>query len=202
MDEYHLLKKYSNKKGKNNNQDSSLKKIIIGFINQVLICIILFLIALILTKNTTFKDKLYEYIYAHNFSFLEIEKFISKNFGSLIPDINKKEEVEMVSSEKLNYKKLTEIENGVSLEVDKESVITALESGLVVFNGEKEGYGHTLILEQVDGVEAWYVGITLKDFKLYDYIEKGSILGESSSNEIKLFFKKKGDGVDYKTYLF
>lgn len=200
MDEYRLLKKYNNKH--EDKQVSSLKKVIIGFINQVLICIVLFLTVLILTKNTSFKDKLYEFVYSYNFSFLEIEEFVKKNFGSIIPSNKNYKDTEMVSSEKLEYKKLTEIDDGVLLEVDKKTLITSLESGLVVFIGEKEEYGKVLILEQVDGVEAWYIGLTLNEFKLYDYVEKGAILGESSDTEIKLLFKKNKEGVDYKTYLF
>lgn len=201
MEEYHLLNKYNNK-NKTVKETSSIKKVILGFINQVLICIVLFLSVLILTKNTSFKDKLYEFIYSYNFSFLEIEDFVKKNFGSIIPSISDNKATEIVSSERLEYKKLTEIENGVLLDVDKGRVVTSLESGLVVFIGEKEDYGKVLILEQVDGVEAWYIGITLDEFKLYDYVEKGTIIGETSDTEIKLLFKKQGEGVDYKTYLF
>lgn len=201
MEEYHLLKKY-NDKNKNIKEDSSFKKIIVGFLNQILICIVLFLVALILTKNTSFKEEIYKYIYSSNFSFLEIEEFIEKKFGGLIPTFKNEENTELASSEQLEYKKLTEIEDGVLLEVTKGSTIVSLESGLVIFNGKKDNYGNVLILEQVDGVEAWYVGLTSVNLKLYDYIEKGKILGESSSDEIKLYFKKKGEGVDYKTYLF
>lgn len=200
MDEYRLLKKYNNKH--EDKQVSSLKKVIIGFINQVLICIVLFLTVLILTKNTSFKDKLYEFVYSYNFSFLEIEEFVKKNFGRIIPSTKNDKDIEVVSSEKLEYKNLTEIDDGVLLEVDKNTLITSLESGLVVFIGEKEEYGNVLILEQVDGTEAWYIGVNLNEFKLYDYIEKGTILGESSDTEIKLLFKKNKEGVDYKTYLF
>ena len=200
MEEYRLLKKYNNKHDEK--QTSSLKKGITAFINQVLICIVLFLTVLILTKNTSFKDKLYEFIYSYNFSFLEIEEFVKKNFGSIIPSTKNDKDIEMVSSEKLEYKKLTEIDDGVLLEVDKNSLITSLESGLVVYIGEKEEYGKVLILEQVDGTEAWYIGVNLNEFKLYDYIEKGTILGESSDTEIKLLFKKNKEGVDYKIYLF
>ena len=124
MEEYHLLNKYNNK-NKTVKETSSIKKVILGFINQVLICIVLFLSVLILTKNTSFKDKLYEFIYSYNFSFLEIENFVKKNFGSIIPSISDNKATEIVSSERLEYKKLTEIENGVLLDVDKGRVVTS-----------------------------------------------------------------------------
>jgi len=201
MEEYRLLKKYTNNTTKEK-KDSSFKKIIVNFINQVLVCIVLFLLALILTKNTSYRDMLYDFVYSSNFSFLEIEEFIEKHFGKLIPISSNKSDTELVSSLKLEYKDLEEIDGGVSLKVDKGSVVPALESGLVIFNGKKEGYGNVLILEQVDGVEAWYVGLTSNNLNIYDYVEKNTIIGESLDIDIKLYFKKQGEGVDYKTYLF
>ncbi len=77
----------------------------------------------------------------------------------------------------------------------------ALESGLVVFMGNQEGYGETLIIQQVNGVDAWYVGITPTDLKLYDYIEKGSLLGEAKEKEMDLYFQKEGAFVSYQDYI-
>lgn len=201
MDEYHLLKKY-NKRNGSDGEKKQIKGYIIGFINQVLICIVLFLVSLILTKNTTFKDKLYNYVYNSNLSFLKIEDFFEKKFGELIPSKTKDESQKVASNSKIDYDGLEEIDGGVLLTVKQSTLIKSLESGLVVFNGNKDGYGNVLILEQVDGVEVWYVNITSTSFNLYDYVEKGEILGESENDKIKLLFKNNEGSVDYKTYLF
>lgn len=201
MEEYHLLEKY-NKKSKSNTNKNTIKSYIVSFINQVLVCIVLFLVSLILTKNTTFKDKLYDLIYSSNISFLEIENFFKKNFGSIIPSYSASENEKVVSASKIDYESLEEIDGGVVLTVEENTVVNNLESGLVVFNGEKEDYGQVLIIEQVDGVEAWYINITSSNLNIYDYVEKGEILGESKDNKIKLLFKNSKESVDYKTYLF
>ena len=57
--------------------------------------------------------------------------------------------------------------------VEKQYLMPILQSGMVVFVGEKEGYGNTIIVQQVDGVDVWYSNIT-SNVKLYDYIEKNS----------------------------
>ena len=44
-------------------------------------------------------------------------------------------------------------------------------------------------------------GVNTNNLKLYDYVEKGSILGESSTDTIYLYYQKDGKFVDYKEYL-
>ena len=57
------------------------------------------------------------------------------------------------------------------------------------------------MIEQVDGVSAIYENIESKEYKLYDYIEKGEILGEAVEDQIQVSFEKKGKYYDYKNYL-
>ena len=54
-------------------------------------------------------------------------------------------------------------------------MVPILESGIVLYIGEKENYGQTIIIEQIDGVEVYYSNIN-SNVKLYDYIEKGNLL--------------------------
>lgn len=51
-------------------------------------------------------------------------------------------------------------------------MVPTLESGIVVYIGEKEDYGTTVIIDQIDGVEVYYSNITVENLKLYDYVEK------------------------------
>lgn len=196
MDEYRLLNKKFQKQKTN-----PYKKIITSILNKVLISAILFLVALIMTKNKTYKDEIYKYVYGYNLSFQEIENLYKKYLGFIVPNSQKKEGTSPVSSEKLTYDSLTEIEGGVKLKVGKMNPINAIESGLVVFVGEKENLGKTLIIEQTDGVEAWYVGVDIPELKIYDYVEKNAIIGNSEEENISIYFKKKGESIDYKDYL-
>lgn len=200
MDEYRLL----NKKFKKEPQQDPFKKRIYMMINKILICSVLFLVALIATKHKVYKDNIYKYVYSYNFSFSEIENLYKKYFGSILPTTdnnNPKKQTEQVSSEKLSYENLEEIENGVKLKVGKEYALPAIESGLVIFAGEKENLGTTLILEQIDGVEVWYIGVDFHDLKLYDYVEKSTLIASSKEEYISIYFKRRGESIDYKNYL-
>ena len=72
---------------------------------------------------------------------------------------------------------------------------------MVTFVGEKENYGNTIIIEQVDGVSLWYSNIDKENVKLYDYVEKGSLLGEVKGNTLYLVYKKDDNVLNYEDYL-
>ena len=80
-------------------------------------------------------------------------------------------------------------------------MVPSIESGIVVFMGEKEGYGNTIIIEQVNGVDVYYSNINPSNIKLYDYIEKGKLLGEVKDNKLYMVFQKDGKYLDYKKYI-
>ena len=91
--------------------------------------------------------------------------------------------------------------DGVMLTVEENYMVPTLESGIVVFMGEKDGYGTTVIIEQIDGVDVWYSNIKTNDIKMYDYIEKGSLIGETNGKKLYMVFQKEGAYLDYKKYL-
>jgi murein DD-endopeptidase MepM/ murein hydrolase activator NlpD len=91
--------------------------------------------------------------------------------------------------------------NGVALSVDKEYLIPVLNSGIVIFVGEKEDYGKAVIIEQTNGIDVWYGNIDNLNVKLYDYVEDGSLIGETISDKLYLVFKKDGKALDYKKYI-
>ena len=80
-------------------------------------------------------------------------------------------------------------------------MVPAIESGIVVFIGEKEKIGNTIIIEQVNGIDTFYSNININNLKLYDYVEKGELLGEVKNNELFLTFQKNGKYLDYKKYV-
>jgi len=80
-------------------------------------------------------------------------------------------------------------------------LVPVIESGIVVFMGNKDNYGNVIIVQQVNGIDIWYVGVENSNIKMYDYIEKGSLLGEAINNEIYLYYQKGGEFLDYKEYL-
>ena len=147
----------------------------------------------------TFKNWFNSNVLEKNISFSSIKSVYSKYFGSILPfdDIVK---TETVFSEKLNYSQLNIYEDGIVLTVDNNYLIPIQYSGVVVFVGEKEKYGNTVIVESED-VTIWYGNVNINNIKLYDNLEKGKYLGETLDNKLYMVFKKEGKIVDYKNYI-
>lgn len=178
-----------------------MKRRIISFANRFMVCVIIFLIALIVfQKNPDCQKAVQQKVYENNFPFMDFRQIYDKYIGNLFFS-SKGNNDTPVFEEKLVYQNIDTFNNGAKLEVGYEYLVPALESGIIVFVGEKDDLGKTVIVQQVNGVDVWYSNIELKEVKLYDYVEKGSLLGKSLTNFIYLYFKKDGNFLDYKQYL-
>ncbi len=179
-----------------------LKKGIRSFINRLLIVTIIFLSCLILIKsNNSFKNNLIKYVYEDSFKFTKLKAIYEKYFGKILSIDKVAPKEEAVFNEKLEYSKANVYNDGAVLTVSDNYMVPTLESGIVVFIGEKEGYGSTVIIEQVDGIDVWYSNIKANNIKMYDYIEKGSLIGEVKGKKLYMVFQKDGAFLDYKKYI-
>lgn len=179
------LNKINNKK-----EDKHLNLKIFGV--KLLITITLFLIgAILVKKDDKYKDYIYENIFNKNLSFTELKKTYNKYLGGIFPIEKIVTNTEPVFKENLAYKDKSKYLDGVKLTVDNNYLVPVLESGLVVYIGEKEGYGNTIIIEGMDGIDLWYGNILTTSIKLYDYVEKGSLLGEVKDTNLYLVYYKR-----------
>ena len=172
-----------------------LRKEIKKVLNKLLLSIIVFLIGMILVKTglkETIKTKLYE----ESLPFQKLKKTYNKYLGNII----KVEETKEVFNETLVFNNISKYKDGVKLSVSSNYMVPILESGVVVFIGEKDDYKNTIIVEQVDGIDVFYGNIKSNNIKLYDYVEKGELLGEANK-ELYLVFQKDGAYLDYKEYI-
>lgn len=179
------------------------KKKALWYVSKVCFCIILTLIALIVMKtNSNFKDKFYKNVYETNISFARINEIYEKYAGSSIPFKDYFiEPTQPVFEETLIYKETSKYLDGVKLIVDTNYLIPCLKEGLVVFVGEKEGYGYTVIVDQLDGINVWYSNIDELAVSLYDYVDKGQLLGNCEGDYFYLVFKKDGNVLNYEEYI-
>ena len=178
-----------------------LKRQVKIFLSKVLCAIIIFLIGLILVKqNIKVKEFIEEEVYTKSFKFTKARNIYDKYFGKVLSLDKVVKEESSVFSEKLSYKDSKEYKNGVKLTVDEHYLVPVLESGIIVYVGEKDNL-KTIIVEQVDGVDTYYSNVNTNNYKLYDYIEKGQVLGETASTELYLSFEKSGEKLDYKKYI-
>lgn len=180
----------------------SKKKLYI-FLSKTLLCIIITLSILIGIKaSTKFKNDFYKQVFETNISFAKINKIYEKYAGSSIPfkDFFIKEEV-TVFNEKLSYQEKNKYLDGVSLTVTPAYLVPILNDGLVVFIGEKENYGNTIIISQIDGIDVWYANIDNSNINLYDNVKKGTLLGSVKEETLYLVFKKDGNILNYEDYI-
>lgn len=179
-----------------------LKKSVRNFITRVLIVVIIFLVGMILVKsNSKAKNSILKQVYDTNFKFTKVKETYQKYFGNILSIDKLALEDKQVFQEELTYQKSKSYLDGVKLQVNDNYMVPALESGIVIFMGEKEGYGNTIVIEQIDGIDVYYSNISSDGIKLYDYVEKGKLLGEAEDNQLYLVFQKDGSFLDYKKYI-
>ena len=179
-----------------------LKEKVKVFISKCLILIIIILIGLIIIKkHPEYRSVIKDKIYNNTIKFAEIKKYYTKYFGSLIPIDNLLVEEKPVFNEKLSYKQLNTYKDGVSLTVDNNYLVPCLEDGVVIFVGEKEDYGSTIIVEQTNGIDVFYGNININNINMYDYVKKGSLIGEVKTDKFYLVFFKDGKYLNYKDYI-
>ncbi len=179
-----------------------LKKSVRNFCSRVLVTIVIFLFGMILVKSDVdIKNELISHIYNQQFQFTKLKEVYQKYFGNILSIDKILVEEQPVFQETLSYDKQKKYKDGVALSVSKQYMVPVLESGIVIFMGEKEGYGNTVVIEQIDGVDVYYSNISVSNIKLYDYVEKGELLGEAQNKKLYLVFQKDGEYLDYKDFI-
>lgn len=173
-------------------------------INHMFIVIIITLMTLIVLKsNSKLKTSFYKNVFDKNINFAKINRMFKDKFGSPIPftDSIKKQETKEVFNEKLEYKDKSKYLDGVKLTVEKNYLVPNIKEGIVVFIGDKEKYGYTVIVQGIDGVDIWYSNIKSTSLKPYDYIKQGNLIGETSDTNLYLVYKRDGKVLNYEDYL-
>lgn len=175
---------------KNNNLKNLLSKF--------LIAIIFFLSSIIFTNISDNNLLLYkEYVLTESLPFTKIKGWYEELFGEVLPDSKNNQ---MVFDGKLLYKDIKDYYDGEQLTLNNNTLINNITSGIVVFIGEKDNYNNTVIIQGVDGVDAWYGNLENVSVKLYDYVEKNSVLGQTKDDKLYLVLKKDNDYLKYENY--
>ena len=168
------------------------------FITKILVAIIVFLGSLIYIKSSNQNLLLYkEYVFSESLPFTKIKNAYEDLFGEVIPNSNQEK---TVFSGELIYKEITDYLDGEKLTVNNNSLVSNLNGGIVVFIGDKEGYGNTVIIQGNDGADIWYGNLQNVSVKLYDYIEKETTIGETIDDTLYLVIKKDNEFIKYEDY--
>ena len=182
-------------------EHNNKKNYLISYLNKILVCFILVITCLIIMKkDISFKEFIKDNVYENNISFAYINNLYNKYFGSIFPSYKTEESVPVFNQE-LEYKNYNIYYDGYKLEVSDSYLVPIIESGIVVFIGNIDNYGYSVIIEGIDGVDIWYGGIKNESVKLYDYVEKGSYLGEVIDNNLYLVFEHNQEYLKFEEYI-
>ena len=196
MEEY--IEAFKRKKKNYNERVCNDNKKLKLFISRFLIAVIFFLSSLIFTNISDKNLLMYkEYVLTESLPFTKIKGWYEDIFGEVLPS---QEKSVTVFNGKLIYKDINDYLDGEALTVGSKTIINSLSSGVVVFIGEKDGYGNTIIIQGTDGVDIWYGNLDNTAVNLYDYIEKDSILGETIDDKLYLVIKKDDEFIKYEDY--
>lgn len=202
MDNHYRLNKKRNKQNKlkNSKMKNFIHNYFIDFISRFMICVAITLLGLIaIKKSSDLKNKIQKYVYEDNFNFSYFNQLYTKYLGGVFP-LDSFIKTEKVFNEKLNYVEEEKYRDGCKLKVEANYLVPSIESGIVVYIGDKDYYGSVVIVQQNNGVDVWYGNVT-SSLDMYDYVEKGELLGEAKDNSLYLVFEKEGKFLDYKDYI-
>lgn len=170
-------------------------------ISRVLLSIILVLVVVILIKiRPEYQSVIEEKLFTDSLEFTKINNLFNDSLGSVVPVVKPTESLVFSASEIKKYQYEKDGDH-VKIKVDKTSPISALNGGIVVFKGEKDGLGSTIIVQGNDGIDIWYSNIENSNVNLYDYINKDTILGSSLDEYIYLSLYKDGKAYSYEEYI-
>lgn len=196
MEQLRLKKKHEGKKKHKIKENKNISKTF----THVLIAIIFILVSLIYTNWSENNYNQYKKaVFETTLSFTSINEWYEKYFGSALP-IELKEPTIPVNNTKNEILNVTKYLNGVEAHVTKGSSISSLNSGILVFLGEKDGYGNTAIIQGIDGVDIWYGNIENVNLSLYDYVEKNTLIGSAKTDSFYYVFQKDDQFLDYEEY--
>lgn len=160
-----------------NKKDSKANNIFKKILSK-LFTIVIFTMIVITLSNTSpkFKSFIVDKVLNSTIDFSFVNKLSNKVTNVFKTSNNTLPVVKEENNRKERYK------DGIKYIVNKGASVNIKDSGIVTYIGNKDGYNNTVIIQQSNGYYAWYGNIK-EEVKLYDYIESGSKIGKTLSNE-------------------
>lgn len=193
---------YNKKIKKENKEEKPFLKFLFSILVKSLIVIVLFLGSLIFIRQSDQNKKKFENIvYNNSLSFAKIYSIYNKYLGDALPFKNTFEETtKVVSNEKITYSNIEKENNGYMLSVSSAYTVSSVKSGIVIEKKKNEEYGNIIKIQDKDGLNITYGCLDEVEVDLYDYVEKGELLG-NAVNELYVEFEKDGKYLSYEEYL-
>ncbi|MDE5540011.1 MAG: M23 family metallopeptidase [Bacilli bacterium] len=172
-----------------------------GLISRVLITIIFVLTSMIFVNASSKNKELYKkYVFEDSLQFTKISNIYKSLFGEVNIGFKNQKDDTAVFASGIKYTDIGKYKNSSKLTVGTSSVVNVITSGIVVFIGDKDDFGNTIIIQGNDGVDIWYSNITDTDITVYDYVEKGNIIGTANTDDIYITISRDGEYLSYEEY--
>lgn len=193
---------FKNKKLSNKKENKTINKFLFSILIKSLIVIVLFLSTLIYIKqNDKNKENIEKIVYQNSLSFAKIYNVYKKYLGDVIPFKNSfNNEIKKVSNEKITYNSIEKEDDGYILLVSSNYTVSSIKSGIIIEVKKDDKYNNIVKIQDKNGLNISYGYLTNVDIKLYDYVEKGQIIG-ACDNKLYLIFEKNNEYLSYEEYL-
>lgn len=146
------------------------KKNDLSYLLLGLIIILITLVIEIKSPNNLFGFKNIQKMVRTNFNLVDI----SNMYNDFLNYDKRNDETVFLNYEDYEVKKY--INNGALIKNNNEYVLS-LTSGVVIFNGIKEGLGKTIIIQSDDGTIYTYGNLTEISKGIYNYVDQYEIIG-------------------------
>lgn len=171
------------------------KKYINSLLLRTIFSIIIFLILFLLLNNDSLYKKVSSIVFDNSIDFTYIRSKTNKILGRITNKEN------FVVSEKLEYKSVERVNNSYKFITDNNYVINSLENGVVTFIGDIDDLGISVIIRSDDGFDYTFSNIENINVKMYDYIEKNTIIGSTLGNYFYLTISKDNEYYNYEDFI-
>ena len=166
-----------------------------SWLSKLLITIIIVLVCLIVCNfNDELRDSFVKEVLEDNMKFSNFNKLYKKFM------IDSNESI-VVNDTVIDVSDMEEVDGRYRFNYGIDYQVETLQSGIIVYIGDKDNLGNTVIVQGNDGIDVWYSGITLKEYGLYDYVSKGDILGLSSDVYVTISIYEDGELLKYEEYI-
>ena len=187
---FDMYNKKLKKEKKDDDNKSTLSKFLFTILIKSLIVVLLFLSSMIfIRQNDKNKNIFKEKVYNNSLSFAKIYNLYSKYLGDALPFKDTiKDDTKKVSNEKITYSSIKKEGDDYLLVVPSNYTLQSIKSGIVIEVKKDNKYKNIVKIQDKSGVNITYKNLSEVEVKLYDYVEKGEILGSTSD---KLYIKGK-----------
>ena len=169
--------------------------------NKTLVSIVFVMTLLLVNKfSPSMIKSLKNNIFNKSFNFVKVNLLTKNLLGKEFLYYKSDKEIVSVISDDIINNDVHKYYDGESFKVSKNLPIGAIESGVAVFIGDKEYYQKTVIIQGVDGFNIWYGNLDDVNIKLYDYVEKNSLIGNAYDDKIYLLIEKNNQLFTYEDY--